>query len=404
VADEQDNPADLRIPISMTIPWRRAPNGQLWPLDRQGRYWPEDRRGEPQRPLDEFPPGFPAPGTGKRPMTIEEAAHSYLAMLDAEKAAYAEYGSKGIPTVTVTRGGNGQATAHPAPGHRAGAGAMHGHDAAAARAARLGPMMLIVGGTVVAVGEAPAILAALTALGLAMAFTEIILEGRGERRRFADRGTAAAFVRGTLGLSEEHEALVPPPRTPVLPPAPPPPLTEDKPGLVPPAPTPAQPGFTPAPPIPLTPPAAPPHPPVGMVVESSNRGLEGGARAHSSRARAAARRVDPEVVRHLEGAEWEAHHLINIAGIRRAKDLIHAAVRAGWRTDGEGNTAAVPHSADAQRKLQAAGVRRPVHNNGHSKWNEYVREELDGIRKKLNGKKFESRQEEDEALRTNWTN
>jgi hypothetical protein len=61
--------------------------------------------------------------------------------------------------------------------------------------------------------------------------------------------------------------------------------------------------------------------------------------------------------------------------------------------------AAVPHSADAQRKLQAAGVRRPVHDNGHSRWNRYVRAELEGIRTKINGEKFESKQEEDEAIR-----
>ena len=50
-----------------------------------------------------------------------------------------------------------------------------------------------------------------------------------------------------------------------------------------------------------------------------------------------------------------------------------AAARAGWRTDDPANVAALPASPDAQRKLKAAGIDRPVHDSGHRNWNDEVR-------------------------------
>ncbi len=58
----------------------------------------------------------------------------------------------------------------------------------------------------------------------------------------------------------------------------------------------------------------------------------------------------------LPDADWRAHHLINVAGLRVAPELIAAAARAGWRTDDPGNVAALPASPDAQQKLRAAGA------------------------------------------------
>lgn len=247
----QENPGDLRIPISITIPWRRTLGGQLWPLDRKGQYWPEDRWGHPECPLNELPPGF-APGTGKKSPSIGASAQSYLAYLDAEKAAYENYGSQPIPTLTVRPEGIG--AAHPAHSHRPGAAAGAGRDT---RAAGLGTMTLMVGDAVIATGAASVILeglAALMVVGAVVVAAEVVIDWLGKRRRFADAGAAAAFVRH----AEEHEALIPAPPTPVLPPPPPPPMKGDNPGFDPAPPVPPQPGFTPAPPSPLVPPETTP--------------------------------------------------------------------------------------------------------------------------------------------------
>ncbi|MEJ1976446.1 MAG: hypothetical protein WDN49_10415 [Acetobacteraceae bacterium] len=115
MADEQDYPGDLRIPIGMTVRWpgKVTLGGMPWPLDRQGRYWPEDRRGDPLLPLDEYPPGVRAPGTGAPPMTTGDAARSYLAVRDAQASAIATYASRPIPTYTITSDGDAAAPGHP---------------------------------------------------------------------------------------------------------------------------------------------------------------------------------------------------------------------------------------------------------------------------------------------------
>jgi hypothetical protein len=74
----------------------------------------------------------------------------------------------------------------------------------------------------------------------------------------------------------------------------------------------------------------------------------------------------------IPDADWRAHHLVNVAGLRVAPELIAAAARAGWRTDDPANVAALPASPEAQQKLKAAGIDRPVHDSGHGKWNDEV--------------------------------
>jgi A nuclease family of the HNH/ENDO VII superfamily with conserved AHH len=430
LADEQDNPGDLRIPITVTIPWtgKRTRGGQPWPLDRQGRYWPSCRWGDPMCPLDEYPPGVRAPGTGPRSMTIEDAAGSYLATLDAEKAAIAEYGSRPITTLTVRPGGaaSPRVVSPPPPAHPVqhgpGPATAHGQSLLAKQAARLGlvtvtlsvatadaealgvvalleavgAVVTVIAGAIVALASAPEMLAA-AALG---AVGAVLLKVLGKTFWFQSWQEAQAFL--SKALYEPYlEGFDPAATLPVLPPPPPPPVDDGgrNPGLVPADPMPAQPGFTPAAPVPLVPPAAAPHPPIGMVMESRNHGLEGCARGYSYRARAAARRTDHEVVRHLDEGEWVAHHLINKAAVKLAKEVIRAAVRAGWRMDGEGNVAALPSFTESQQKLRTAGVDRPIHNNGHPEWNRYVREELQKIRRDF--RKFRSNGYSEEWL-DNW--
>jgi hypothetical protein len=167
------------------------------------------------------------------------------------------------------------------------------------------------------------------------------------------------------------------------------------PGLVPPVagdPRPGEGGFTPISPTPPQPgfDAALPSPNVlpgrsaeaqgpTVLQQDRNDGLTAGARTNSQRAREAARAADPAVTQALPDAEWRAHHLINLAGLRVAPELIAAAARAGWRTDDPGNVAALPASPDAQQKLKAAGIDRPVHDSGHRNWNDEVRAGLELI-------------------------
>jgi hypothetical protein len=120
-----------------------------------------------------------------------------------------------------------------------------------------------------------------------------------------------------------------------------------------------------------------------VLHQDRNDGLAGGARTNSQRAREAARAADPAVTRVLPDAEWRAHHLINVAGLRVAPELIAAAARAGWRTDDPGNVAALPASPNAQEKLKAAGIDRPVHDSGHRNWNVNVGDRLKAIEQGL---------------------
>jgi hypothetical protein len=171
------------------------------------------------------------------------------------------------------------------------------------------------------------------------------------------------------------------------------------PGLVPPVagdPRPGEGGFTPISPAPPQPGSDQAPPPSSVLPGRSaeeqrptilqqdrNDGLASGARTNSQRAREAARAADPAVTQALPDAEWRAHHLINVAGLRVAPELIAAAAQAGWRTDDPGNVAALPASPDAQQKLKAAGIGRPVHNSGHRNWNDEVEDRLRQIERDL---------------------
>lgn len=171
------------------------------------------------------------------------------------------------------------------------------------------------------------------------------------------------------------------------------------PGLIPPAagdPRPGEGGFTPISPTPPQPGFDQAPPPSGVLPgrtaelqgptilqQDRNDGLTGGARTNSQRAREAARAADPAVTQTLPDAEWRAHHLINVAGLRVAPELISAAERAGWRTDDPANVAALPASPDARQKLKAAGIDRPVHDSGHQNWNVEVEKRLRTIAQEL---------------------
>jgi hypothetical protein len=178
-----------------------------------------------------------------------------------------------------------------------------------------------------------------------------------------------------------------------LPPLPAPP------GLVPPTESrvrPGEGGFTaaaPMPPLPGFTPVAPQHnglpgraaeERLPLVLDTDrNEGLPDGTNTYSPRARKAARAADPAVTQALRDAEWQAHHLINIAGLREARTLIEGAARAGWRTDDPANVAPLPVSPEARDKLDAAGIQRPVHDNPHRNWNDEVLEGLKDIERTL---------------------
>ena len=74
MADETRYHDELRIPISITLPWsgKLTREGKPWPRDRLGRDWPS-HRGRPVFPIDLLPVGF-APGTNEiyRPVSPED--------------------------------------------------------------------------------------------------------------------------------------------------------------------------------------------------------------------------------------------------------------------------------------------------------------------------------------------
>ena len=66
MADEPRYSDELRIPVTVTLPWsgRLTSHGGFWPQDAKGRDWPAGRDGEPTFPVDLLPRGF-APGTSE---------------------------------------------------------------------------------------------------------------------------------------------------------------------------------------------------------------------------------------------------------------------------------------------------------------------------------------------------
>jgi len=188
-------------------------------------------------------------------------------------------------------------------------------------------------------------------------------------------------------LRNSSAGFVPPPSVPAPPGLVPPAGVDTIPGeggFTPTPPTPPPPGFTPTPPQSNVLPGRPAEEQGATILDRDrNEGLEGGARTSSKHARNAARAADPAVTQTLRNDEWRAHHLINLAAIRDFRDLIHEAVKAGWRTDDIGNVAAAPATREAQRKLKQAGIDRPLHDNGHKEWNEMILRKLSEIQNKL---------------------
>ena len=79
VAWKKANPGWVSFPatfIPHKQPARRYTviNGRRWPLDKRGQPWPRSRFGQPLCPLDEFPPGVPAPGTQGKLIAEQQAA------------------------------------------------------------------------------------------------------------------------------------------------------------------------------------------------------------------------------------------------------------------------------------------------------------------------------------------
>ena len=79
VAWKKANPGWVSFPatfIPHKKPGRRYAviNGRRWPLDKRGQPWPRSRFGQPLCPLDEFPPGVPAPGTQGKLIAEQQAA------------------------------------------------------------------------------------------------------------------------------------------------------------------------------------------------------------------------------------------------------------------------------------------------------------------------------------------
>ena len=81
---KQAHPGWVSFPATFVPHKRPAPkwpvlNGRRWPLDKRGQPWPRSRFGQPMCPLDEFPPGVPAPGTrGEQMRFIEEAPRKVI--------------------------------------------------------------------------------------------------------------------------------------------------------------------------------------------------------------------------------------------------------------------------------------------------------------------------------------
>ncbi len=90
MADEPRYADEIRIPISITLPWsgRLTRDGKPWPRDKLGRDWPRGRNGYPTFPIDLLPIGF-APGTSDiyRPAEPAHSLPEQFAAMDAAMRA-----------------------------------------------------------------------------------------------------------------------------------------------------------------------------------------------------------------------------------------------------------------------------------------------------------------------------
>ena len=217
---------------------------------------------------------------------------------------------------------------------------------------------------------APAAPAAAEAIAAAMSMLAALVGAAAAHRALE------AYRRGGVATPTEpntQEALEPPPDDCTLP------------GFAGPPDAPGQEGFSQLPPMPtlegLVPPLAPfPHilaTPADeqepFVLDNRNHGLPPGAETYSYRARNAARLENPAALKVLGETGWIAHHLINVASLQDAMDLVTAATRAGWRTDEQENIVLLPNSQKSRQQLRQNNINLPYHNSGHeTDWNRDV--------------------------------
>jgi hypothetical protein len=119
------------------------------------------------------------------------------------------------------------------------------------------------------------------------------------------------------------------------------------------------------------------------MTDDRTAGWPGPLRAYSLRARARAGTADRAVTSRLDPSEWSVHHLVGVDSARDHLPLLIAPARAGWRMDAEENLMVLPRNRAAQAKLAAAGIERPVHDNGHLQWNSEVKIALARIEDEL---------------------
>ena len=344
MADEPRYADEIRIPISITLPWsgKLTREGKPWPRDARGRDRPS-HRGRPVFPIDQLPIGF-APGINEIYRKIAERERAEVAAALAGSVAVAAEAPL-TPSTLV--------------------------QVAAAGRAWLIPLAELAGtlGTL--------------AIGLPVA-----LVIGSAYYSFHNSPVAQRWARQLLGLPPDVETL------PAAKPIPPLPPTAAGPTL------PPHNGASDVtvrlPPLPPDE-AATSQPnvlrgreivdPGPFTLESRrNQGLKGDERTNTDRARKAAQRVDPEVTKVLEEGEWRAHHLISMEAVRSRNAVLAAAARAGWKTDEDANIAALPTTAAAQQKLRAAGIERPLDDSGHPQWNAQVKQRLIVIKSELDEK------------------
>jgi hypothetical protein len=254
-----------------------------------------------------------------------------------------------------------------------------------------------VAGAVLVAGMADVVLTVAAGLVVAGAVALAIWDGR---VFFATLAEAVSALRNLLETGDPGSALRGVRGSPPL--IPTPPMPDQEPGFTPGRHTPAQiPGLEPAAPI-APPPGFTPHPrpkpvppaagPTGlrpMAVHQTGRPGDR-LRIDSKRARAAVQSHDREVTDVLHGLEWRVHHLINSATIKLYHELFEAAARFGWRADEPGNLVALPADARAQAKLTRHKVKRPIHDSGHSRWNDGVRQDLESLRSRFGDKNLQA--------------
>ncbi len=88
MADEPRYSDEIRIPISMTLPWsgKLTLGGKPWPQDARGRDWPEGRDGQPEFPLDllPLPVVYGSPNSIRADFVLRDTNGKIIAIYDAK--------------------------------------------------------------------------------------------------------------------------------------------------------------------------------------------------------------------------------------------------------------------------------------------------------------------------------